>query len=81
MSVSLVPVPTELNFSPCLYLEASVEVPDLDRSVSVVEYAVDMNCEPALDLALRLAALPHLTHHQKNLLNKILANEPQWTPL
>jgi hypothetical protein len=54
---------------------------DLDRGVSVIEYAVDMNSVEGLVLAQRIAALPQLTAHQRDLLNKILANQPQWSPI
>ena len=64
---------------PCA--DASMEIAELDRSVRVVEYAVDMNSSQALGMALRLGGQPQLTRHQKDLLNKILANQPQWAPL
>lgn len=64
------------------FLDGSIEAEDVDRCVSVVEYAADMNCGPlALSMALRLAGLPQLSRRHRDLLNKILVNEPQWAPL
>jgi hypothetical protein len=66
---------------PLFLTEASVENSDLDRGVSVVEYAVAMSSGQGLELAQRLAALPQLTSNQRDMLNKILANQPQWSPI
>jgi hypothetical protein len=38
-------------------------------------------CGQVLGMAQRLCERPQLARHHKDLLNKILASEPQWAPL